>query len=145
MSVWPGMATWLGMAALEAMARREFAASSLASGTLAAMLVTSTVPWAAAVPWGRRTGGISWVLLPLLAAAALPEPHCDALLAGTSGACGAVTAAAAALLCPWMLVGRDLTTIDGFAIVAALAVAAAAMVGAFAWIDRADVPLEIAQ
>lgn len=139
----PGIATWLTVAAIEIVVRQEIPAVSLSSGTIAAMFLVSTVPWAVTVPLPRLTGGMCWGLLLVMTTTALPAAQREALLAGTGGT--ALLAGVAVLTCPWIVVGRDLVAADAFPVAMAMLMASAAMAAAIVWIDRADVPLEAAQ
>jgi hypothetical protein len=132
MSVLPGVAAWLTVAAIESVVRRDLAGASLSSGTSVAMCLVSTVPWALTVRLPALTGGIGWVLLLVMTTSVLPETRREA-------------AGLAVLVCPWILVGRDLGVADAIPVAAALLAASAAMGAAVAWIERADIPLETAQ
>jgi hypothetical protein len=138
-SIAPGIATVLGIAAIEAASRRAFPVVTLASGTLAAMAVVSTLPWAFTVGLPRFSGAIGW-LVTLAMATTFWSP--DQTFA--AGAAPSAAMAMAVLVHPGLLVGRSLPA-DGVAAVPALALAAVALVAACLWIVRADYPLEAAQ
>lgn len=143
MSVAPGLGAWAIVAAMETIVRQGWAALSLSAGTLAALLLVSTLPWAATVRLPRLTGCLVCMLLFAVAVTVVPAAPRE-----TWADSGAVYAAArsfvAAVVWPWMLVGRDLAgQVPG--VVTAGCAAAAAMAAAFRWIDRAEVPLEAAQ
>jgi hypothetical protein len=123
MSVVPGILSWSVLAAIE----RICGGSSLvAPGTLLALFVVSTMPWSVTVPLPRLSGAIVWLLVFALASAALPGRNMSA----------------ASLLLPWALLG---TNPHPFAAAIVVACVTGAMVAAFAWINRMDVPLESGQ
>jgi hypothetical protein len=127
-SVAPGLAAWLVIAFVElAMRTRPVAATT---GTAAAMLLVSTLPWAITVPLPRFSGAIGW-LLTLVIAAAVP-------------ASAAAPGWLRFLVYPPDAVGADVLAAP-LRVLPALAVAAAATVAALLWIQRMDVPLEAAQ
>jgi hypothetical protein len=60
MSVLPGVLAWLVLAAVAHVAGSD---ALVASGTLAAMLVVSTIPWSLTMPLPRLSGAIVFLLL----------------------------------------------------------------------------------
>jgi hypothetical protein len=138
MSVVPGVASWLGLGLVEMVSRRAFPDTTYASGTVAATVVVSTLPWAFSVALPRFSGAIGWLAASLMAMSLwrLDEVAAEGRL---------VAAAGAVLLHPGLLVGRRL---DGAALLVvgpALVLAAVAMVLACLWIERADCAFEGAQ
>lgn len=131
MSALPGAVVWLMVAALELALKRGFPDVSLAVGTIAVMALVSTLPWAMTVPLPRLTGGISWILLIVIASPMMPG----------AGQVSAVTV----LVRPWILAGRHLAGSEIVPVALAVAVALSAMAAALVWIAHADVPLETAQ
>ena len=142
MSVTPGLCCWLGLGLVEAMVTPG-AQAVLASGSGAAVLLVSTVPWALTVTLPRFAGGIGWlVVLALAVAAGSGHPDVSARGGGVpAGAEGAL----AILLYPPLLVGERLTEAMAVRLAPALVVAGAAMACALAWVDAHDIPLEAAQ
>lgn len=132
MSALPGTVAWLLIGVVELVAWRGTSVPSLASGTAAGMFLVSTLPWAATVSLPRLTGGISWMLVAVLAISVVPEM-------------GRTVTAPASLLHPWMLAGRRLTSDEIVQVAPAMIVALGAMAAALTWIGRQDVPLETAQ
>ena len=128
MSIAPGVLGWLAIAVLEVALRRSVATISLSSGTLVAMLLVSTLPWAVTGPCPKLTGGIAWLLLLAIAMALMSEAWWNT--------------SPAVFLHPWLLVGHRLAPSDVPLVAAMLAVAGAAMTATLAWIRRMDVPLE---
>jgi hypothetical protein len=76
----PGIASWAMLAVVYTL-RHDAAANPLvASGTMVALLMASTIPWAVTVSLPRFSGAIGWLLLVSLGAAggvAWPDPVRD--------------------------------------------------------------------
>lgn len=141
-SVVPGAMTWVTVAALETVLRQRFPVLSFAPGSVVAMLLISTVPWAVTAPWRRRTYGMVWMLLLVVTTTTFPIQRA---LLSEDGFGPVAAGTAAVLLCPWLLVGIDLALVGALRLSVLVGVAMAVMLGALAWIRRADLPLEIAQ
>jgi hypothetical protein len=124
----PGVAAWLGMAGLELFLRSAPVAAT--TGTAAAMVLVSTLPWAITAALPRFSGAIGWLLV-LVTTAAIPSSR-------------AAPAWLRFLVYPVEAVGRDVvaTPLD---VIPALVLAGVATMSAVIWIDRMDVPLEAAQ
>jgi hypothetical protein len=139
-AVTPVVIGWFVLAALES-ARSGHPPTMLASGSVAAMFVVSTLPWALTVTLPRFAGAIGWVLLAVLATTLLPPDvgtvWRDAHSSGWLDAWGF-------LIFPSRMAGRDAAAYWAI-VLPGLAVAALAMVAALLWIHRADIPLEAAQ
>ena len=114
------------------------------SGTLTAMGLVSTLPWAINVRLPRFAGGIGWLLALAMsshvwssagAAEGLPGPGVSQL----------VWPAWTVLVYPVGLVGRDLDWSQSVIAAPAVILAAGAMAAACLWVSRASVPLEAAQ
>jgi hypothetical protein len=144
MSALPGVGSWLAVAAMESIMTRRLPQASFASGTLAAMCVISTLPWALTVRLPRLTGGIAWMLALTAAATLLPPTPLDMLVPGLAGLAGPA-AALAFLLCPWLVVGQPLAPSHIAPVLSMVVVVVAVMAGALIWLDQTDVPLEAAQ
>jgi hypothetical protein len=145
MSVLPGVASWLVVAAVEAVATGGARMTLLASGTVVAVVLVSTLPWAVNVTLPRFVAAIGWLLVLAVTATVVPLPADMAWSPGGAGVQALVAAAVMLTLYPPLLVG---THIGGAAVVVTapvLASAIAAMLGALRWIDRHDLPLEAAQ
>lgn len=123
MSVTPGVLAWLALAAGE---RAAGGSALTTTGTMGAMVMVSTVPWAMTTPLARLSGAIVWLLLAVISAAAVPVP----------------AAPAAAALMPWGLVGAR---VGATTLAALLAVSATTVGVAVWWIHASDVPLESSQ
>jgi hypothetical protein len=139
MSIAPGLCAWLWIAGVEAAARQAFPLLALAGGSIVAMAVVSTLGWACTVPLPRFSGAIGWMVAVVAAMSLWPLD--DLFKYG-----GPVTTmAAAALVNPALLVGRALGPIETLAVVPAVALGAASVIAACAWIVLTDYPLEASQ
>jgi hypothetical protein len=130
MSVHPGLAGWLVVAGAETWALGR-PGVALTSGTLAALWLVSTVPWALTVALPRFAGAIGWLLLLGLLGIATPL--------------ATLPAAVEATLVPVTLVGRELSRADWPLVLPGACLGLAAMAAACAWIHRMNVPLEASQ
>jgi len=141
-SIAPGAASWLVLAAVEA-AMDYHNVRLLSFGTIAAMGLVSTLPWAITVRLPRFSGGIGWLLALAISTSVLSfdvaaNPSIDGLAEWLWSAWGF-------LVYPAGLVGRELSLHQGLIAAPGLAIAAGAMVAACRWVSRASLPLEAAQ
>ena len=127
-SILPGVLCWMVIAALEAVSGGGFPVVSLASGTVAALIIVSALSWAGTVPWPRLTGGIVWLLIFVA-----PVDH------------GLFPATASVLVLPWTLVGANVLSFGAIPVATASAVVVTAVVGALIWIWRTDITLQVAR
>lgn len=127
-SILPGVLCWVLIAALEAVSGGRFPRVSLASGTIAGLVIVSALSWAATVPLPRLTGGIVWLLI-------VVAPLNHDLLPAT----------ASVLMLPWTLVGRDVLSFGVVPVASAAAVVVTAVACALVWICRTDVTLQVAR
>jgi hypothetical protein len=144
-SVAPGIVSWLVLAGVEVVAGQGANAALLASGTVAAVFVVSTLPWALTVALPRFSGGIGWLLALVTAATTFSAGVIDDWAVGSTSADALAWAAWMFLLYPLSAVGQPLAPLQVVAAAPALALAVASMVVACRWASRADVPLEAAQ
>lgn len=121
MSSMPGVLTWVVLATGERLAG---GADLLSSGTMAALVLVSTLPWTITVPLPRLSGAIVWLVV---------------ALTGTAMAGESLTGAA---LPPWDWVGAQLRQ---RALVAALLTGGLAVAAAVEWIRQVDLALESGQ
>jgi hypothetical protein len=138
MSIAPGVASWLTLGLAELVSRRAFPETTYASGTVAATVVVSTLPWALTVALPRFSGAIGWLAALLMALSIWPL---DQVAVDTAS----MAACLAVLVHPGLLVGRRLEGAWLLVVAPALTLAAVAMVLACLWIVRADFALEAAQ
>jgi hypothetical protein len=130
-SIAPGAVSWLILAGVEAGVSRGAGTQLLTTGTIAAMVLVSTLPWAITVRLPRYSGAIGWLLALAISTSVWPAIH--------------DWSAWSFLVYPAGVVGRELSLRDSTVAAPAMILAAAAMAIAFRWIARASVPLEAAQ
>jgi hypothetical protein len=130
MAIAPGVAAWLLVAAAETLASGARGAT-LAPGTVAAMWLISTMPWALTVALPRFAGAIGWLLVLAMTRALVPLSALPPPLAGT--------------LYPIALLGRDVPPHEAWLVLVPLLLGLTGLIAACAWIVRMNVPLEAAQ
>jgi hypothetical protein len=130
-SIAPGLMAWLTLAAFEGVASGWADRRLLTSGTLAAVGLVSTLPWAITVRLPRFSGGIGWLLALAISTSVWPSMQ--------------LWSAWGVLVYPAGLVGQTLGVRDGLIAAPAVILALVSMVAACRWISRASVPLEAAQ
>jgi hypothetical protein len=138
----PGVVCWLALAGVERM--RHGSTLFLTGGTVAVMWLVSVVPWAATVALPRFTGAIGWLLAFVSAGALTPLGEGSFGLTTATGAETWWGSATALLLFPPRLVGHTFGA-ESAGTVLVLGVTGALLLGALAWVARADVPLESGQ
>jgi hypothetical protein len=113
-------------------------------GTVTAVTLVSTIPWATTVRLPRFSGAIGWLLI--ISTMSLIAPG---MLVFNESRFGGLEpwlqTAWAVLVYPPLLVGRHLDGADRLLVVPALTFAAAALTVAFVSVSRRDIPLEAAQ
>jgi hypothetical protein len=128
MSVFPGALAWLALAATERAAGGHALASS---GTLAAMVMTSTLPWALSIPLSRMSGAVVWLLTCMTLAISVPVDDTHGL--GLDR------------LLPWAMIGRDLHGIEAVSGAMIVIAGGASLLLSFNWIRGMHFPLESSQ
>jgi hypothetical protein len=143
-SVAPGILAWLALAVVERAAIGTGPTRLLTSGTVAALSLVSTLPWAITMRLPRFSGGIGWLLALALSTSVWPsgELSIDRTPADVESM---LSSAWAFLVYPPGLVGRGLQSHDISVVAPALLLACGAMAAAFRWVSRASAPLEAAQ
>jgi len=145
-SAFPGLVSWLLLAACCSLtATGEERRALFNAGTLSAMSLVSTIPWATTVRLPRFSGAIGWLLIGVTVSLAMPD-----LVAGDIGKPVEtwrdwLQAAAAVLVYPRLLVGKNLTRMDAWVVLPGVLLAASALAVAFWSVTRRDIPLEAAQ
>jgi hypothetical protein len=134
MSVAAGVASWVAVAGVE-IAATGAPVRSFAPGTVTAMFLVSTIPWATTVALPRFAGAVGWLAVMVMATTLAPQ-------LGRRGEPWWVEACAVLLL-PGSFVGVRFSTTPLVA-TPALLCAVIAVVAALRWIDGADIPRETA-
>lgn len=145
MSVLPGIVSWLAVAAVEHVATAGAGTTLLTSGTVVAVVLVSTLPWAINVTLPRFVAAIGWLLVLAVITTVSRSPQETALFRIGADVPASPGAVVMLTLYPPLLVG---TRIGGAAAFVALAVVTGSIVVmtyALNWIDRHDLPLEAAQ
>ena len=140
----PGAVAWLVLAIVERAAGAGMHLNLVTSGTLTAMGLVSTLPWAINVRLPRFAGGIGWLLALAMSSHVWSSAGAPAGLPGP-GISQLVWPAWTVLVYPVGLVGRDLDLSQSVIAAPAVILAAGAMAAACLWVSRASVPLEAAQ
>ena len=145
MSILPGVLTWLAVAAVEIVVTGRSGTMLLTSGTAAALLLVSTIPWSATIALPRFTAAIGWLIaLALLAVVLSPDNGGAGFDVSGSGAWWSTTPLVPALYPP-ALIGSDVVSLGALHGLPPLLLAVGSMVGALLWISRRDIPLEASQ
>ena len=143
MSALPGSLAWAVVGAIDLAARRG-AHGVLSSGSLAAVGLVSTLPWATGIALPRFAGAIGWLVTLAIVGGTVPD-GLDSRLFTSIGGGSDLHATLAVLLFPPLLVGEDIVGPKGWIAIPALVIAAASVIYAFSWIGRHDIALEAAQ
>ena len=141
-SIAPGVAAWLAVAALEPLVSTATPAA-LTSGSLTALGLASTLPWALTTPLPRFAAAIGWLVLLVTSLAVVPSGQLhlvEAVRAPHASALGAL----AVVAYPMGLLGLDALQLPAGTVSPGLACAIGSMLGALEWHRRAEVPLETA-
>ena len=155
-SALPGVTGWLVLAFVCATVGAEPSHVSLfSSGTVAAMALVSTIPWAVTLRLPRFAGAIGWLLVVTLAMLVVPDVLMTQIsgdgsavgraLPGLPGLLAWVQTAGAVLIYPPLLVGSDLSGAHALVVLPGIVFAAAALTVGFWSAIRRDIPLEAAQ
>ncbi len=144
-SIIPGLTSWLILAIVELVVSGGASRQLSASGTHAAILLVSTLPWAITVSLPRFSGGIGWMLVAVTTATALSTDLFARWTVSSTRIEELAWPAWSFLIYPLGVVGRHLDREEMMAVTPALALAVAALVTACRWVAQRDVPLEAAQ
>lgn len=141
----PGAACWAVAALLDQLTHRsDGIARAVAPGSLVALWLASSVPWAATVALPRFAAAITWLVVLVTMLTTLPSGQATLVAALDDGAPPA-WAAVAALVYPMGLLGRTLSPSQWAVVAPALVLSVVALAAAFVWFTRADIPLEASQ
>ena len=145
MSIHQGIAAWLVLGSVELGATRGASSVILSTGTAAAMLVLSTLPWALAVAQPRFGPSIAWLLLTTTGAMIVPGGDVETWLRSLPDGLRPLVSAATFLVFPPVVLGRPLASADVAMVMPGISVSLTAVAGACWWIARTDYPLEASQ
>jgi hypothetical protein len=145
MSALPGVSAWLLVSLVEAVVSSGARTSTLASGSVLAWVVVSTLPWAMTVALPRFAGAIGWMLVLAVTASLVPRGVTGGLFDASGRGASWLEGALVILLYPPATVGEPLVGPQRWLAAPALLIATTAMVCAFGLIEHDDIPLEAAQ
>ena len=144
LSIAPGAAAWAVVCIVEiAVTGRRGAA--LASGTAAALVVVSALPWGVGVAMPRFAAAIGWMLVLVTVGSLAPPGALGAWLASVTDGRATAVDALVFLAYPLSVVGARLEQGGALAALPGVVLSACAVAAACAWIARTDFPLEAAQ
>jgi hypothetical protein len=141
-STLPGVVSWLVLGAI-CHATSNDTVSMFTTGTLTAVMLVSTIPWATTVRLPRFSGAIGWLLIVSMVTLVTPG-LLEVDLVPADWRLWLQTAWAV-LVYPPLLVGQRLNGVDALIVVPGLVFAAVAMTVACWSVNRRDIPLEAAQ
>ena len=144
-SIAPGLIGWVVIAVVLHAVRGPHGVSLFSAGTMVAVALVSTIPWATTVRLPRFSGAIGWLLILATASLLLPSVW-RVEMPGPAGTWQSwMRAAFAVLVYPPTIVGRGLTVRDGVVVMPVLVIAALSVAVAVWSVNRRDIPLEAAQ
>jgi hypothetical protein len=144
MSIVPGLLGWAVLACAELVVTRGTGASIASSGSVAALAVISTLPWAFTVALPRFAAAIGWLLALVLVTVNWSGDGTLRVLEA-AGDRSWMETAITLLLYPPLLLGESVAGPQRAIVLSVLLISIGAMAYAFVWIDRRDIPLETAQ
>ena len=144
-SIGTGITSWLTLAMLEVVVSAGTRTTLLASGTCAAVVLVSTLPWAIGVALPRFSAAIGWLLLVVTTATTFSKGVIGDWTAPSTRIEELAWPAWAFLVYPMGAIGQHLARPQIIAVVPALTLAIIAMAISCRWIAQRDVPLEASQ
>ena len=144
-SALPGVLCWLLLAAVAYSASSDSRTALLNGGTLSAVVLVSTIPWATTVRLPRFSGAIGWLLIVAMLSLAAPRLLAIDLSVSINGPNEWLKATWAVLVYPPLLVGHSLGGRETLVVVPGLLLALAGLLVAFWSVSHRDIPLEAAQ
>ncbi len=143
-SLAPVTISWLIVAMLERLSAGASGTSALSSGSLVALWLASSLPWAGTVALPRFAAAIAWLVVLVATLTTIPAGQ-SRLVEALEGAGGTGWAPLAVFVYPMGLIGRSLTAEQWVVVAPALLVSIVAPAVALTWFCRADIPLEASQ
>jgi hypothetical protein len=145
-SALPGVLCWLVLAIVGYAADGgDTRAALLSGGTLSAVILVSTIPWATTIRLPRFSGAIGWLLIVTTVSLAAPRMLAIDMSGSIEGWNEWSQAIGAVLVYPPLLVGQSLGGRETLIVVPGLLVALVAVLVAFWSVNHRDIPLEAAQ
>jgi hypothetical protein len=142
----PGAASWAAVAGAHVLLTWGQAFPSLFGlGTVAALVLVSTIPWATTVRLPRFSGAIGWLLIVAMLALVVPGQFPGDISVDGDGWRPWLQSAFAVLAYPPLLVGRDLQGSERLVVLPGLVLATVALIVGFWSVGHRDIPLETAQ
>ncbi len=117
---------------------------ALTSGSLVALWLVSSIPWATTVALPRFAAAIAWLVVLATTLTTWPSGQ-SALVSALDGQVASHWSPVVALIYPMGLLGATLSPAQWAIVRPALFVSVLAPALAFLWFIRADIPLEAAQ
>ena len=144
-SIAPGVVCWLCVAGLDRMMNQVTGATgALATGSLVALWLASSLPWAVTVSLPRFAAGIGWLVGLATALSTIPAGQA-ALLAALQHPDLVPWAPLAPVVYPMGLLGLELTPHQWRMVLPGIIVSVLLCLATGAWFTRADLPLETSQ
>lgn len=144
-SACPGLICWLALAASCLVAVGRDAGGLFATGSMTAVCLVSTIPWAVTLRLPRFSGAIGWLLVVAVLSLGAPEAFSVGAEPSSADWKSWLQAAWAVLVYPPVLVGRSLHGAEALAAAPALLVAIGALTIGLWSAQWRDIPLEAAQ
>jgi hypothetical protein len=145
-SALPGVICWALLAIVGyAVNNSGSRAALLHPGTLSALLLVSTIPWATTARLPRFSGAIGWLLILAMLSLAAPRMLVIDLSASIAGWGEWLRVAWAVLVYPPLLVGQSLGGRETLVVLPGLLFAVGVLLASFWSVNRRDIPLEAAQ
>lgn len=143
-SIAPGVLCWLCVAGLDQMVNRMIDATGLATGSVVAFWLASSLPWALTMSLPRFAAGIGWLVGFATALSTIPAGQA-ALLAALQRPDLVSWAPLAPVVYPMGLLGLELTPHQWRMVLPGIIVSVLLSLATGAWFTRADLPLETSQ
>jgi hypothetical protein len=144
-SACPGVICWLALGAICLAVVGRDAGGLFTTGSMAAVCLVSTIPWAITLRLPRFSGAIGWLLVVAVLSLIAPEAFSAGTKPSSADWKSWLETAGAVLVYPPVLVGRSLHGGEAMAAVPALLVAIGALTIGFLSAQSRDIPLEAAQ
>ena len=141
----PGAVCWVAVALIEWLTHHgDSPPRTAASGSLIALWLASSLPWAGTVALPRFAAAIAWLVVLVSMLTPLPSGQAT-LVAALDDRAAWLPAAVAVLVYPMGLVGQSLSPAQWTVVAPALVLSALAPAAAFFWFTHVDIPLEASQ